>query len=238
MQRIGGSFYISKQVSLHLPRARVMIGTEDLKAMVSDSRKLICDTLFIMQSTQYPYSNNNVNKPSRRKSTPSSIIHPGKLCGPCCLCRKSQSTYTHLPNMQEELVRCLLAIQQVGHTDCIWVIADGINQSYIISKRLIWRWPNPNCSHRPLAVELLQVSSKLIWYTTHRSNAWSCPSKEVSIHKLVPSLSVVLPFAIAQFNMLIQQHTTQCSELFAWPQFSSKEKFDWPCIKFEQAWSS
>ena len=118
------------------------------------------------------------------------------------------------------------------------VIADGINQSYIISKRLIWRWPNPNCSHRPLAVELLQVSSKLIWYTTHRSNAWSCPSKEVSIHKLVPSLSVVLPFVIAQFNMLIQQHTTQCSELFAWPQFSSKEKFDWACIKFEQAWSS
>ena len=27
--------------------------------------------------------------------------------------------HTHIPNMREELVRCLLAIQQVGHTDCI-----------------------------------------------------------------------------------------------------------------------
>ena len=26
---------------------------------------------------------------------------------------------THIPNMREELVRCLSAIQQVGHTDCI-----------------------------------------------------------------------------------------------------------------------
>jgi len=90
-----------------------------LKAMVSDSRKLICDALFIIQSTNTHTATIMSTKPGRLKSTPSSIIHPGKLCGPCCLCRKSQSTYTHLPNMQEELVRCLLAIQHVGHTDCI-----------------------------------------------------------------------------------------------------------------------
>ena len=66
-----------------------------------------------------PYSNNNVNKTKQtEKSTPSSIIHPGKLCGPCCLCHKSQSTFRHLANMQEELLRYLLAI---GHTDCVVV---------------------------------------------------------------------------------------------------------------------
>jgi len=61
--------------SLHLPRARVMIATEDLKAMVSDSRKLICDTLFIIQSTQYPYSNNNVNKTKQAEKYCNTIIH-------------------------------------------------------------------------------------------------------------------------------------------------------------------
>jgi len=60
-----------------------------------------------------PYSNNNVNKTKQtgKKSTPSSIIHPGKVCGPCCLCHKSQSTYRHLANMQEELVWYI----SVGH---------------------------------------------------------------------------------------------------------------------------
>jgi len=72
---------------------------DSLKAMVSASRKLIiCDT-------QYHTATIMSTKPSRQKSTPSSIIHPGKLCGPCCLCQKSQSTYRHLTNMQEELVR-------------------------------------------------------------------------------------------------------------------------------------
>jgi len=92
------------------PPARVMIATEDLKAMVSASRKLICDT-------QYHTATIMSTKPSRRKKK-YTIIHPGKLCGPCCLCHKSQSTFRHLANMQEELLRYLLAI---GHTDCVVV---------------------------------------------------------------------------------------------------------------------
>ena len=71
VQRIGGSFRISKHVSLHLPRARVMIATEDLKATVSDSRKLICDTLFIIHSI--PIHNNNVNKTKQTEKY--TIIH-------------------------------------------------------------------------------------------------------------------------------------------------------------------
>ncbi len=41
-------------------------------------------------------------------------------CGPSCLCERTQPTYyTHIPNMQDQLATCLLAIQEVGHSDCI-----------------------------------------------------------------------------------------------------------------------
>ena len=56
---------------------------------------------------------------SRRKGVRAHNIHPGKLCGPCCLCDLLQPSYTHLTNMNEGQAGWLLRFHQPSPTDCI-----------------------------------------------------------------------------------------------------------------------
>ena len=56
---------------------------------------------------------------TRRKSIPAFQIHPGRCCGPCCLCHETQRSYTHLPNMQQQHVLCLQRFECSDPTACI-----------------------------------------------------------------------------------------------------------------------
>ena len=53
---------------------------------------------------------------TRRKSIPAFQIHPGRCCGPCCLCHETQRSYTHLPNMQQQHVLYLQRFQRSDPT--------------------------------------------------------------------------------------------------------------------------
>ena len=46
-------------------------------------------------------------------------IHPGKPCGPCCLCLWDQPSYTHVVSMQQEQWLWLLKYEQPDPADCI-----------------------------------------------------------------------------------------------------------------------
>ena len=53
---------------------------------------------------------------TRRRSA---CIHPGKQCGPCCLCHRAQQRYAHMSTMQEAHRLWLLEHEEPGPSDCI-----------------------------------------------------------------------------------------------------------------------
>ena len=53
---------------------------------------------------------------TRRRSA---CIHPGKQCGPCCLCHRAQQRYTHMSSMQVAHRLRLLEHAEPGPSDCI-----------------------------------------------------------------------------------------------------------------------
>ena len=60
-----------------------------------------------------------VDHKKRRSIVRGDQIHPGKPCGPCCLCLRDQPSYTHVVSMQQEQRLWLLKYEQPDPADCI-----------------------------------------------------------------------------------------------------------------------
>ena len=60
-----------------------------------------------------------VDHKKRRSIVRGDQIHPGKPCGPCCLCLRDQPSYTHVVSMQQEQRLWLLKYDQPDPADCI-----------------------------------------------------------------------------------------------------------------------
>ena len=73
-----------------------------------------------------------VDHKKRRSIVRGDQIHPGKPCGPCCLCLRDQPSYTHVVSMQQEQRLWLLNYEQ---PDQIAFVDDVLRMSANIWER-------------------------------------------------------------------------------------------------------